>query len=215
MHITPGAPSNHTPLGVQISIAGRNLPLDHCPHCYVDRPNLMGTGTLFTTKNHLNDNSRDWRNYVCATCGGVVTVACWTGGERIIMIFPDPAILSEAIPERARSYLQQAVGTVASPDASIMVACSSVDAMLKAKGYKDGNLYPRIVEATKDHVLTEGMSKWAHQIRLDANEQRHSDEKAEMASQEDAERIIEFAKALAQFLFVVPALVERGIEEST
>jgi hypothetical protein len=91
-----------------------------------------------------------------------------------------------------------------------MLTASSVDAMLKSKGYKEGTLYSRIDQAAKDHVITEEMAAWAHEIRLDANDQRHSDEAAPLPNEADAEKVIEFASALAQFLFVLPARVARG-----
>jgi hypothetical protein len=83
--------------------------------------------------------------------------------------------------------------------------------MLKDKGLKEGKLYPRIKKAAAEHLITEGMEKWAHQVRLDANDERHADEDSIMASEEDAKRAIDFAQALAEFLFVLPSRVTRGI----
>lgn len=91
-----------------------------------------------------------------------------------------------------------------------MLTASAVDAMLKAKGYTDGSLYRRIDEAAQAHLITAEMAAWAHEIRLDANDERHADEAADLPTKEDAEKVIEFASALAQFLFVLPARVERG-----
>ena len=95
-----------------------------------------------------------------------------------------------------------------------MLAASAVDAMLKDKGYNEGSLYSRINEAKDDHLITEGMAAWAHNIRLDANDQRHADQGAGLPKQEDASRCLEFAQALGQFLYVLPARVERGLNES-
>jgi hypothetical protein len=91
-----------------------------------------------------------------------------------------------------------------------MLTASAVDAMLKEKGYKEGSLNNRIDAAAKNHLITEEMAAWAHEIRLDANEQRHADEGATLPSGADAVKVIEFANALAQFLYVLPARVERG-----
>ena len=91
-----------------------------------------------------------------------------------------------------------------------MLAASAVDAMLKEKGYRDGNLNGRIKKAAENHLITEEMAIWAHEIRLDANDQRHADESAPLPSEVDASKVIEFASALAQFLFVLPARVQRG-----
>lgn len=91
-----------------------------------------------------------------------------------------------------------------------MLTASAVDAMLKDKGYKDGSLSARIETAAKAHLITAEMAAWAHEIRLEANDQRHADEAASLPSAADAEKVIEFASALAQFLYVLPARVERG-----
>jgi len=95
-----------------------------------------------------------------------------------------------------------------------MLAASSVDSMLKLKGYKEGSLYARIEQAAKDHLITADMAKWAHDVRLDANDQRHADDNAPLPTFEDAKRCVDFAQALAQFIFVLPARVQRGIAEA-
>jgi hypothetical protein len=58
------------------------------------------------------------------------------------------------------------------------------------------------------------MARWAHQVRLDANDQRHADEAAPLPGSKDARRVVDFALALAQFLFVLPAQVDQGIVET-
>jgi hypothetical protein len=64
------------------------------------------------------------------------------------------------------------------PVGSVMLSTSAIDAMLKVEGYTEGTLYARIDKAAEDHVITDDMVKWAHQVRLDANDQRHADEGA-------------------------------------
>lgn len=95
-----------------------------------------------------------------------------------------------------------------------MLTASAVDAMLKEKGYKDGDLYPRINKAVEDGLITEEMGQWAHEIRLDANDQRHADENADLPDAANASKCIEFARSLAQFLFVLPAQVQRGLSSA-
>jgi hypothetical protein len=92
-----------------------------------------------------------------------------------------------------------------------MLAASAVDAILKLRGYTQGSMYARIEKAAEDHVLTKEMAAWAHAVRLDANDQRHADEAAFLPSTADAKRVLEFASALGEFLFVLPARIERGI----
>ena len=96
-----------------------------------------------------------------------------------------------------------------------MLAASAVDAMLKAKGYTEGSLYSRIDKALADHLITPGMSMWAHKVRLDANDQRHADEDASLPDGDDARRSIDFAVALGQFVFALPARVDQGVADAS
>ena len=93
-----------------------------------------------------------------------------------------------------------------------MLAASAVDSMLKLRGITDGGLYSRIEKAAEQHLITLEMSKWAHEIRLDANDQRHADESAPLPTDADAKKCIDFAVALGDILFVLPARVRRGLE---
>jgi hypothetical protein len=54
------------------------------------------------------------------------------------------------------------------------------------------------------------MAAWAHEVRLDANEQRHADEELPLPAEDDAQRAIGFAVALGEILFVLPAKVAAG-----
>jgi hypothetical protein len=56
------------------------------------------------------------------------------------------------------------------------------------------------------------MARWAHNVRLDANDERHADENAPFPEIEDAQRCLDFAMALAEILFMLPARVTRGIQ---
>src|SRR5258706_12924273 len=101
------------------------------------------------TASYSGGNKRYWRFYTCARCGGVVTAAATGPDEEVIEMYPQPTEVSEAVPERARNYLNQAINSLSSPAGALMLAASSVDAMLKAKGLRDGSLYARIDEAAK------------------------------------------------------------------
>lgn len=209
---------------------GAILQLDRCPYCGIAKPHLTQHGT-FDTHDHENRNLRMWSYYVCKTCGGVVmTMAPYIArppsdglkpglipaavktllqGD-IVETWPSIEMLPDELPQRAKEYLGQAMETVNAPVPSIIAASAAVDAMFKAKGLKDGSLYKRIEEAAAQHLITPEMSAWAHEVRLNANDQRHADEEAPLPSREDARKCILFAKALAEFLFVLPARVDRG-----
>lgn len=93
-----------------------------------------------------------------------------------------------------------------------MLSASAVDAMLQLCGFQSGTLHNRIEEAKNAHRITPDMAQWAHEVRLDANEQRHADYAGSLPSTEDAQRILDFAVALAEILFVLPARVQRGLK---
>jgi len=189
------------------------LTLDRCPHCSISKPNVV-LKTNFETESYDKGYKRVWGIYACTSCGGVITASSYDWGQDVREIYPRIKTVDNSLPTKARVFLHQANETIHSPSGSIMLSASCVDAMLKAKGYKDGSLYKRIEKATEEHLITPEMAKWAHQVRLDANDERHADENAELPNSNDAKKLIEFTTALAQFLFVLPALVEQGIEES-
>ena len=203
-------------VGVQPPFAPNQLELDRCPHCKVATPNLERLRVISTTDSAGND-IRQWAFYHCARCGGVVTTA-WRdlpqGGLIRWEAYPSDDSLDESIDDAAKNYLQQCKDSLHAPSGAVMLAASSVDAMLKVKGYKDGSLYQRIKDASAGHIITEDMATWAHQVRLDANDQRHADESAQFPTTEEAQRSLDFAMALAEILFVLPARVTRGLQES-
>lgn len=191
----------------------RQLVLDRCPYCQIDTPSLLERNGELTVS--LEGNRRYWKWYVCSRCGGMVTAASTHENGPTVLIYPKPVEVDEEIQGSAREYLSQAIQSQHAPSGAVMLANSSIDAILKGKGYREGSLYQRINKAAEDHLITEEMARWAHEVRLDANEPRHADEEAPMATPSDANRCIEFAQALAQFLIVLPARVQRGIEHAT
>ena len=186
-----------------------NLALERCPHCAIARPNLTRLWTK-TTRDHASSTDRFWAVYLCATCGGLVLA--WSHTDRVVAveIYPSTKQVDASIPKPASTYLQQALESVHAPAGAVMLAASAVDAMLKAKNYTEGGLYSRIRQAAKDHCITSEMAAWAHEVRLDANNQRHADQEATVPTGEDARKSNEFALALGEYLFVLPARVQRG-----
>lgn len=186
------------------------LKLERCPHCSVHMPTLKREASFGT----MSDSWWIWGVYVCQGCKYPVLA----GGERLTqgviraaVLIPKPSGIDEAVPESARRYLQQASDALHTPDGATMLAASAVDALLKAKKFTKGTLNERIRQAAADHVITEDMAAWAHHVRLEANNPRHADAVRPHATQKEAEQTLEFALALAQFLFVLPARVARGM----
>jgi hypothetical protein len=193
---------------------GEELQLRRCPHCSVDTPSFAKQAQFQTTSLD-KDFTRSWGVYSCKRCGGVVSAWSYSWGQNIAEMFPGPKQVDLELPDRARAFLGQAQESMHAPAGAIMLAASAVDAMLKAKGYKDGSLNARIEKAAADHLITAEMSKWAHQVRLDANDQRHADEAASLPTEAEARQTVEFAAALGTFLFTLPSRVSRGIEASS
>lgn len=186
------------------------LRLPRCPQCSIAVPHLIKVFFL-GTKNANGGNERTWSVYRCESCGGLVLVESpGDGNAPIRTMWPSLSMVADDLPDRAREYLMQAIESLHAPAGAVILAASCIDAMLKEKNYRAGSLKARIDEAARDHLITQEMATWAHDIRLDANDQRHSDETAPLPSELDAQRAIEFAQALAQFLYVLPARVMRG-----
>ncbi len=205
---SPGIVNHSHPRFKYIKL-GKNLDLNRCPYCNVDTPNLV-----FVQQHNFigtDDHGRVWGIYKCVKCAGMVIATNVRIQGQLHEFYPKIQVLDESIPDRAKKYLYEAINTVHSPSASVVVCNSSVDAMLKELGYTDGSIYHRIEEATANHYITEDMRNWAHTIRISANEQRHSDLDSELPTMEDAKQLIEFAETLAMILFVLPSRINSGI----
>jgi hypothetical protein len=192
----------------------KTLDLERCPHCSVARPNLSAEHQIETVDSS-GQLERKWLVYVCASCGNLVTAWSFNWRGPVIEYFPSARTIDELLPDKPREFLRQASESMHAPAGAIMLAASAVDSMLKLKGYKQGSLYARIEQAAKDHLITKEMAEWAHEVRLDANDQRHADDDAALPLEHDAQRVFDFTTALAQFLFVLPAKIQRGLEDKT
>jgi len=209
VRLTNGMPEN----GVQ------QLYLARCPHCGIAKPNLNVAWQAVTKGSDETGGEFHWASFVCSTCGSVTTArGAWRhmiDPHSPIQTYPTQREAHEDLPPQARRYLDQAFQTLAAPDAAAMVAGSAVDAMLKHLGYESGSVYARIDQAKSDGLLTSGMAEWAHSVRLGANRPRHADKDAPHVSPAEARQSVDFAEALGNFLFVLTARVNRGIEEAT
>lgn len=191
-----------------------HLILERCPHCRVANPNIIQL-TKFKTNSFDNSYLRYWAVYSCKRCGGAITAFSLNNEGFVVEMYPSEISIDDNIPEKARAFLTQAVDSLHAPSGAIMLAASAIDSMLKEKGLKEGKLYSRINKAAKNHLITESMAKWAHEVRLDANDERHADDNAELPDGKAAKKTVDFALALAEFLFIIPSKIERGIKKAT
>jgi hypothetical protein len=148
--------------------------LERCPHCQVDKPLLLELARL-ETNDQGNRNPRIWKVYACRSCGGMV--AAWAPNRGTADVeasewFPKGATVDEDLPERAKSYLKQALASLHAPAGCVMLCASAVDAMLKAKGLVEGSLYSRIDKAAADHAIT---TTWPSGLTKSASTRMTSD----------------------------------------
>jgi hypothetical protein len=206
--------------------------LRRCPQCGIASPTLSLEHVLYSLKREKihrevgqGQHIPGWGVFRCTTCDEVVCIkgaypyftdatARLAGvnghGAQGYQVLPEIGADLSDIPTRAATYLRQASESLSAPDGAVMLAGSAVDAMLKAKGLAGGSVFDRINAAVAGHLLTPEMGEWAHAVRISSNNPRHADEDDPHATAEDAKKVIEFAEALAQFLFVLPARVARG-----
>lgn len=186
------------------------LDLDRCPHCGVDRPTISILGN-YQTQNFDKSIVKHWATYSCKRCGGAVVASAKQMNYDVLEIFPKSTEVDDSVPPVAQSYLTQAINSKSAPAGAVMLTASAVDAMLKAKNYTEGSLYDRIEAAVNHHLIAPEMAQWARKVKLDADDQVKADERASLPNAEDAEKAIDFALALADFLFVLPAKIQSGL----
>ena len=203
-------------LGVPRHYLGDHLDgLERCPHCSTATPTLelLWKSYGLVARGTPGPEHR-WATYGCTKCGGV-TLAKGRDGDTdddpgLAEVFPKSQTVHADIPSMAARFLQQAIDTLQSPDASAVMSGSAVDAMLKVLGLEKGSVYARIDQAVNEGKLTKSMAEWAHQVRLGSNRPRHADSESPHVTIEEAKQSLEFAEALAYFLFVLSAQVARG-----
>ncbi|TIQ06756.1 MAG: DUF4145 domain-containing protein [Mesorhizobium sp.] len=192
--------------------------LRRCPHCSIADPTMVRVwASEGPVPRRDGGMPLHWGTYICVSCGSAIAAYGSDGGNEFYVpeIFPPPKQAHGDVPDIARKFLQQAMDTLHSPDAAAVMAGSAVDAMLKHIGYENGTLYQRIDKALADNVLTKGMADWAHWVRLGSNRPRHADKDTPHVSPEDAKQSVEFAEALANFLHVLTARIDRGIKAAS
>ncbi|MCX6190356.1 MAG: hypothetical protein NTW54_12315 [Bacteroidetes bacterium] len=192
-----------------------HLKINRCPHCLISNPNLSGLIPEFSTREDNASNLRYWRVYICARCGGVVTAYCNETIRNVVNFYPEIESVDDTLPNKVKTFMQQAIDSTFAPAGSVMLCASAIDAMFKEKGYMEGGLYSRINYAISDGLIPKDMELWAHRVRLYANDQRPSDFSSSLPSVDEAKQTIEFTKALADYLFILPAKVKKGIESSS
>ena len=205
--------------------------LDHferCPLCGVAQPLLQYRHSITNYVKTPDDATWfGWLTYQCSKCGGPVCVQVFGTRQYVTSVpptfsqikatgsyIPKRADLDDSVPPIVGRFLNQAIGSLHAPDGAVMLANSAVDAMLKQRGLKEGSVYKRLGQAVTQGLITNEMREWADKIRIESNNPRHADESAEPVTVEQAKLVVEFAKSLADILFVLPAKAKAQGEEA-
>ncbi|MEL7029311.1 MAG: DUF4145 domain-containing protein, partial [Pseudomonadota bacterium] len=161
----------------------------------------------------VNKKWRSWSAFSCTSCGGIVVAFSDRIDGHIFaqQYFPPPdTSIPSNLPDRAAQKLSEAMRIgKQSAAATRMLCASSIDFMLKAHELREGSLYARIKQAADQHLITQAMANWAHEVRLASNEDRHADEDVD-PTPEQAEQCLALADAFGRYLFTLPAMVEEG-----
>ena len=202
---------------MSVKVEDRLVGLVRCPQCGVANPEMvMMWKSDCIIPRAESGYGYNWATYQCTTCRLIVLAQSRLGNHgtrELERVYPETETVEEDIPERARNYLEQAIGSIHAPDGAAMLAGSAVDAMLKAKDLNEGSVYKRIDQAVEQHILTKEMGDWAHDVRLGSNRPRHADKDDPHVTTDEARQAIEFAKTLGAVLFVLPnRIANRGHE---
>jgi hypothetical protein len=190
-----------------------HLDLENCPQCQITKPLLSQRWS--TLKYEGLDIHGGWAVYHCSKCRRFILAWAPEFGE-VQHIWPQPLVLSEDIPLRVRKALDEAtkIRDVA-PSASIIQSQRAVELMLHEKGVavgKNVTFNDKIKEAAANQIIIPAMADWANEIRWAANDERHLN--VDDATPDQAHQLAEFALALAQNLFVLPARISRGLKRA-
>jgi hypothetical protein len=186
-----------------------NLSLDTCPQCGVARPLLPRIWQTFDQPGLDRNLKRSYALYVCTNCKELILTVAAGAYDPITDIWPEPQTLPSEIPPRAEKALADPIKTrTLAPSLSILACSRALDFMLREKNITGQSLNEQIESAGKQHILISGMIDWAHEIRLAANLERHPDQ--DDATPEEVQQCLDFAFAVAQNLFVLPAKVTLG-----
>ncbi len=185
--------------------------IECCPRCGINNPHIsLRYSPSKPATAHGTGEQSWWAFYSCESCAKPINVKAvqLQKGSPIWDLFVDPKPWTPfaSLPCEAKRYMKQARNTLSSPDASLLMSASCVDAMLKHLGLEKGSLYKRIEEAVQEGLITNEMSRWGHLVRLEANSVRHAD-KGKEPTIEDAEQSFLFSEKLAEILFHIPSLL--------
>jgi hypothetical protein len=91
---------------------------------------------------------------------------------------------------------------------SALMSRAAVQAIVRSLGAEEGSLWSEIESLNSKGLIPKSLTDWSHEIRRGGNPAAHPKE-GETVEPEDAEELYRLVDAIAYYLFVVPAEVER------
>lgn len=158
--------------------------------------------------------------YKCGNCANYIMVF-WSGSEHYASSY-NPAQGLHAYrtvpfalgswngedywPEKAKRHWKQAHNALqrGDYDATVVMARSAVQAVVRDKKAKKGDLYSEINDLVTRSVIPNIVGKLAHEVRELANSSAHPGEEDKPIESEDAREIVEFLDILLEYAYDLP-----------
>lgn len=158
--------------------------------------------------------------YKCGSCAGYILVF-WTnsehsyGGYDRMRGLHDYRTLPWAIggwdgeeywPDKAKRHWKQARNALAREDydAAVVMARSAVQAIVRNKKAKKGDLYHEINDLVSRGILPNIVGELAHEVRELAKPSAHPSEEDEPVDPKDAQEIVDFLDILFEYCYDLP-----------
>jgi len=94
-------------------------------------------------------------------------------------------------------------------NAALVMCRRSLEEAIMQFGAQGNSLQAQIEDLTSKGILTPTIRDWAHETRLGGNLGAHGSSTQKWAAQEDAEEIVEFARSIFQYVYIIPSQVQQ------
>nr|VFK45773.1 MAG: protein of unknown function (DUF4145) [Candidatus Kentron sp. TC] len=129
---------------------------------------------------------------------------------RLLHSYPEieKPISSEHYPDKIKAPFEQAQKQIREPDNEvaamqvIMLCRGIMDVALKEIQTNGDTIYKRIESAREKGSITQGLSDWAHHLRLEGNNATH--DLGLIGDIEEARELVEFLRLFLEVVFVLP-----------
>ena len=194
--------------------------LPECPHCGTKKVAFYYQSS-FNNQNPMYITSF-WR---CGNCGrGVCIESLGINFHsqnpivNLMNMYPNSATFDapEHTPENIAGDYKTAKKNLLGNEykAASIMARTALEAAVKEFDARGVNLKQKIDNLAEQHVITQSLAEWAHEIRDIGNDAAHE---SSPISQADAEQAVYFAEMLFTYLFTLPGMIEerrKGSQES-